>query len=168
MWTGKRVGLLLSACLLLSCFLPQALCADVTLTDAEVTEIPELLRDTKAKALSLRLSLETQQRISAEQSEKLKAAELRLRTAEQRLREAEASLSEAVLKSERSEASLINCLSNLDETQEMLSILKADYLALSQSLTRQKHAMRAWRAAALISGGLAVGLGGYAWWRAGR
>lgn len=151
MW--KRRGSVKSFLLwaLVWCLSSAALWSDVVLTDAEVAEIRTILRDTKTQAISLRISLEASQTESAELSA--------------RLAKVEWSLDETALRWERSEISLIDCLRDLDEARTSLEALKADYLALSESLTRQKRAASVWRAIALTSGvSLAVVLL-YEWWR---
>lgn len=140
MWRNHGLVRSLSLCCLL-CFLwPQALRPDVVLTDAEAAEIRSILQDTRRKALSLRISLEA----SKEQSGALR----------NRLATVERSLEETALRLERSEIDLVQSLRSLDEVRRSLEILKADYLALNRSLTKQKRAAAVWRGIALISLGV--------------
>lgn len=111
--------------------------SDVVLTDAEAAEIRALVADTRLKASALRISLEASRTESAELSSSLAKVER--------------SLDETVRKWEQSEIGLIDCLKDLAEARRSLETLRADYLALNKSLTRQKRAASVWRTIALTS-----------------
>ncbi len=151
MW--KRFVIILLLFALSSSLLSPLYGAAVTLSEAEVAEIREILRDTKKKAALLRQSLEAQQTESLELLSRLRTVENRLREVEKKLQSSQESL-------ELSQADLRKSLLDLSEARQSLETLKADYLALSRSSTKLRKERDVWRAIALTSvaviGGMAL------------
>jgi len=145
MWKSKkRLTAFFFLSFSLALFFPAVTYSEVTLTGEELATIRQSLADMRTQARTLKLSLIAQKDASAQLSG--------------RLAKVERGLSDTARKLANSELSLIECQQSLGQAQSDLEILRKEYLALNQSLTKQRNETLLWKIIALISAGIATAI----------